>query len=290
MAKYVLSLDGGGVRGLATSVYLFELEKRLKKPLSSKFDLVVGTSTGGIIALVISVLEIEGPRLLEIYSEANLKKIFSRSFSSFFRTKYSGDRKMEVLHEYFGNLKMFNADLPCSILAHNLDTRFPTIFSEREHPDLFVADIAAATSAAPTYFPAVEIESNWYVDGAVSTNNPALIAYSEGKKLFPGEEIKVFSVGTGFNNNFVEGSRTKYWGSLSWLRGGIIPMLLESNLEHQLAQEIIGQNYFRVDSNLNEVASKIDIKTMSNLELMREMGLKWWEKFENSSLKFLDET
>ena len=81
MAKYVLSLDGGGVRGLATSVYLFELEKRLKKPLSSKFDLVVGTSTGGIIALVISVLEIEGPRLLEIYSEANLKKIFSRSLS-----------------------------------------------------------------------------------------------------------------------------------------------------------------------------------------------------------------
>ena len=76
MAKYVLSLDGGGVRGLATSIYLFELEKRLKKPLSSKFDLVVGTSTGGIIALVISILEIEGPKLLEIYSEANLKKIF----------------------------------------------------------------------------------------------------------------------------------------------------------------------------------------------------------------------
>ena len=43
MAKYVLSLDGGGVRGLATSVYLFELEKRLKKPLASKFDLVVGS-------------------------------------------------------------------------------------------------------------------------------------------------------------------------------------------------------------------------------------------------------
>ena len=145
MAKYVLSLDGGGVRGLATSVYLFELEKRLKKPLSSKFDLVVGTSTGGIIALVISVLEIEGPRLLEIYSEANLKKIFSRSFSSFFRTKYSGDKKMEVLYEYFGNLKMNSADLPCSILAHNLDTRFPTIFSEREHPDLFVADAVSYT-------------------------------------------------------------------------------------------------------------------------------------------------
>ena len=59
MTKYVLSLDGGGVRGLATSVFLYELEKKIGKPLSSKFDLVVGTSTGGIIALVISVLEIE---------------------------------------------------------------------------------------------------------------------------------------------------------------------------------------------------------------------------------------
>ena len=67
MTKYVLSLDGGGVRGLATSVFLYELEKKIGQPLSSKFDLVVGTSTGGIIALVISVLEIEGPRLLEIY-------------------------------------------------------------------------------------------------------------------------------------------------------------------------------------------------------------------------------
>jgi patatin-like phospholipase/acyl hydrolase len=290
MTKYVLSLDGGGVRGLATSVFLYELEKKIGKPLSSKFDLVVGTSTGGILALIISVLEIEGPRLLEIYSEENLKKIFTRSFSSLFRTKYNGHKKMEVMYDYFGSLKLSSSDTPCSIVTYNLNTRFPEIFSERDHPEVSVAKVASATSAAPTYFPAVQIGTDWYVDGAVSTNNPALIALTEAKKLFPDEEIKVFSIGTGFNNNFIDGSIAKYWGSLSWLRGGIIPMLLESNLEHQLAQEIIGQNYFRVDSNLNEVASKIDIKTMSNLELMREMGFQWWDKFENSSLKFLDET
>ena len=76
MAKYVLSLDGGGVRGLATSVYLFELEKRLKKPLSSKFDLVVGTSTGGIIALVISVLEISKRENINL-----LKFLFFKNFT-----------------------------------------------------------------------------------------------------------------------------------------------------------------------------------------------------------------
>ena len=106
MTKYVLSLDGGGVRGLATSVFLYEPEKKIGQPLSSKFDLVVGTSTGGIIALVISVLEIEGPRLLEIYSEKNLRKIFTRSFSSLFRTKYNGQKKLEVMYDYFGSLKL----------------------------------------------------------------------------------------------------------------------------------------------------------------------------------------
>jgi len=289
MTKYVLSLDGGGVRGLATSVFLYELEKKIGKPLSSKFDLVVGTSTGGIIALVISVLEIEGPRLLEIYSEKNLKKIFTRSFSSLFRTKYNGYKKLEVMYDYFGSLKMSSSDTPCSIVTYNLNTRFPEIFSERDHPEAYVADIAAATSAAPTYFPAVQIEDNWYVDGAVSTNNPALIALTEAEKLYPDDEIKVFSVGTGFNNNFIDGSRAKNWGSLSWLRGGIIPMLLESNLEHQLSEKIIGDNYFRVDSNLNDAATKIDIKSMSNLERMSEMGQKWWSKYMNDSLDFLNE-
>ena len=132
-------------------------------------------------------------------------------------------------------------------------------------------------------------DSSWYVDGAVSTNNPALIAFTEAKKLFPGDEIKIFSIGTGFNNNFIDGSRAKNWGSLSWLRGGIIPMLLESNLEHQLSEKIIGENYFRVDSNLNEAATQIDIKSMNNLERMSEMGQKWWAKYMKSSLDFLDE-
>ena len=289
MTKYVLSLDGGGVRGLATSVFLNELEKKIGKPLSSKFDLVVGTSTGGIIALVISVLEIEGPRLLEIYSEKNLKKIFTRSFSSLFRTKYNGYKKLEVMYDYFGSLKMSSSDTPCSIVTYNLNTRFPEIFSERDHPELSVADIAAATSAAPTYFPAVQIEDNWYVDGAVSTNNPALIAFTEAEKLYPEDEIKVFSIGTGFNNSFIDGSRAKNWGSLSWLRGGIIPMLLESNLEHQLAEKIIGNNYFRVDSNLNDAATQIDIKSMNNLKRISEMGQKWWSKHMNDSLDFLNE-
>ena len=61
------------------------------------------------------------------------------------------------------------------------------------------------------------------------------------------------------------------------------------NLEHQLAEKILGNNYFRVDSNLNDAATQIDIKSMNNLERISNMGQKWWSKHMNDSLDFLNE-
>ena len=77
MTKYVLSLDGGGVRGLASANFLRKLEYEMHKPLLEKFDLVCGSSTGGILAIALSVLKLNGSRLVNIYSSRNLKRIFS---------------------------------------------------------------------------------------------------------------------------------------------------------------------------------------------------------------------
>ena len=74
MTKYVLSIDGGGVRGLASANFLSKLDKKIPKKLSESFDLLVGTSTGGIISLAISILDLEGEDLVKIYSKENLKK------------------------------------------------------------------------------------------------------------------------------------------------------------------------------------------------------------------------
>ena len=79
MTKYVLSLDGGGVRGLASANFLRKLEYEMHKPLLEKFDLVCGSSTGGILAIALSVLKLNGSRLVNIYSSRNLKRIFSSS-------------------------------------------------------------------------------------------------------------------------------------------------------------------------------------------------------------------
>ena len=73
MSKYILSIDGGGVRGLASAVFLSELEKNISLSLSDKFDLIVGTSTGGIISLGISILDLHEESLVSIYSEENLR-------------------------------------------------------------------------------------------------------------------------------------------------------------------------------------------------------------------------
>ena len=66
MTKYVLSLDGGGVRGLASANFLRKLEYEMHKPLLEKFDLVCGSSTGGILAIAWSVVKLNGPRLVNI--------------------------------------------------------------------------------------------------------------------------------------------------------------------------------------------------------------------------------
>ena len=102
MTKYVLSIDGGGVRGLASANFLSKLDKKIPKKLSESFDLLVGTSTGGIISLAISILDLEGEDLVKIYSKENLKKIFSPFRYRILGSKYAGKIKRKTFDEYFG--------------------------------------------------------------------------------------------------------------------------------------------------------------------------------------------
>ena len=101
MTKYVLSIDGGGVRGLASATFLSELDKSTNKKLSESFDLIVGTSTGGIIALAISILGLEGDDLVKIYSKENLKKIFSPLRYRFFGIEICGQNKEKNFRRIF---------------------------------------------------------------------------------------------------------------------------------------------------------------------------------------------
>ena len=287
MTKYVLSLDGGGVRGLASANFLRKLEYEMHKPLLEKFDLVCGSSTGGILAIALSVLKLNGSRLVNIYSSRNLKRIFSSSMPRLVGPKYGDRRKNNVLREYFGSLTLNEADTPAIAVSYDLKKRSTRLFKTFEDKHLKAWKVASATSAAPTFFPAVKIEENWYIDGAISSNNPVLIAYAEAKKLWPDENIKVLSIGTGFDSKSFKGSSTKNWGIFSWLRGGIIQVLMESNSEHLIAESLFKENYLRINSELNKVHSDIDNSSDKNLEECLNMGDQWWQEFGSQTLDFL---
>ena len=287
MTKYVLSIDGGGVRGLASATFLSELDKSTNKKLSESFDLIVGTSTGGIIALAISILGLEGDDLVKIYSKENLKKIFSPLRYRFLGSKYAGKIKRKTFEEYFKADTLSSAKTPLIITAFDLERRRVKMFKSWKEGYLPARRVAAATSAAPTYFPAESIEGQWYLDGAVSTNNPVLIAHAESKALWPNEEIKILSVGTGYNERRLDGRKARKWGSISWLNAGIIQILMESNIEHVIAQSLFNDNYLRVDSSLAGIKSSFDNTSKRNLDSIKKLGESWWERFGEKSKQFI---
>ena len=147
--------------------------------------------------------------------------------------------------------------------------------------------VASATSAAPTFFPAIKINNDWFIDGAISSNNPVLIAYAEAKKLWANENIKILSIGTGYDDRPYKGNKTKNWGIFSWLRGGIIQVLMESNSEHLIAESLFKENYLRVNSKLGSVDSDIDNSSDRNLDECLKMGDQWWDQFGFETLNFL---
>ena len=287
MTKYVLSIDGGGVRGLASATFLSELDKSLPKKISKSFDLIVGTSTGGIIALAISILKTEGEDLINIYSRENLKEIFSPLRYRILGSKYAGKSKRKILENYFKGETLSSAEVPIIITAFDLEKRRIKMFKSWSEGYLPARRVAAATSAAPTYFPAESIEGQWYLDGAVSTNNPVLIAYAEAKKLWPEEEIKILSIGTGYNSRRLDGRRARKWGSLAWLNAGIIQILMESNIEHVIALSLFEHNYLRIDSELLGIKSSFDNTSKRNLESIKTLGETWWKDLGKQTLEFI---
>ena len=242
----ILSIDGGGIRGIIPAVIIEEIEKRLaikveqarKKDPAKKFpeprignyfDLIAGTSTGGILSCVYLVPD-EKNKLSPKFSAADAlrlyvdkgAKIFSLNFLKditrvhvFFNEMYPVKHLEEELSFYFRKVKLSQLIKPCLITSYDIYDRKGVFFNsvdakiDGDVKNYFVKDIARATSAAPTYFEPARIKSILdsplnLIDGGVFVNNPALCAYSEArgidfsdKKILPGKYDDVKPVNPG---------------------------------------------------------------------------------------------
>ena len=187
----VLALDGGGYRGLFAAQVLALWEEQLGRPIASCFDLLVGTSTGGIIALGLAA-GMPASALVDFYLEDG-KTIFPTPWSAWrfwsgarhwFVAKYGSGALEKALRRRFGSMTMSDLQTPVVIPSFHLrdgkhwyfkTPHFSGNLIDHSRP---VWEVARATSAAPTYFPGfISSRSEWFVDGGVLANNPSLVGY-----------------------------------------------------------------------------------------------------------------
>lgn len=218
-----LSIDGGGIRGLIAAKVLEHIESRLKVPLAQVFDIMVGTSTGGII---VSLLNVPDEHIRPKYSAQDIVKLYKNfgntvfnqsfwhhitTFNGWIGSKYNEKNLEKFLKKHLGNTKigdtLSNVVIPTFDLV-NFDTEFFTTRQGQkdESRNFYLRDLARATSAAPTYFPPFRLKEKkgdkiieyTLVDGGVVINNPAISAYIEGINLFEEEtDFLYVSIGTG---------------------------------------------------------------------------------------------
>lgn len=276
----ILSIDGGGIRGILPGTILnyieTELQRRTNNPntrLADHFDLIAGTSTGGILTCTYLIVDENGQTkysaadALNIYLERGgdiFNLPFSRKLWSLFgirRPKYSVDSLESALHDYFGESMTADLKRPCIITSYDIRDRKSVFFNKVDginNPvrNYKVRDVARATSAAPTYFKPARIKSAIdaplvLVDGGVFANNPALCAYAEARTLdfakqdtpseiaFPSaEDMFLLSLGTGTEQQPYYYDSAKNWGMLKWIQP-IIDIMMSGNSEtvdYQLKQ------------------------------------------------------
>ena len=192
----ILSLSGGGYRGLYTAAVLAAIEKHSKQPIGSFFEIIAGTSIGGIVALaaafevemekVVKVFETDGPTIFPQRPAGNFLKKCRNVICDFSRPPYSPEPLRKVLETLFGkNVKLGDAKHPILLPAINLTQGTPQVFKTRHHENFVrdwqfdLVDIALATSAAPTFFPPARLANSLYADGGLVANSPDLVAFHE---------------------------------------------------------------------------------------------------------------
>lgn len=201
----ILSIDGGGIRGILPCSVLKFIEDQTKYPISSLFNLIAGTSTGGIIAMGLSIQK-NGPvftaaDMLNLYIKHG-EKIFSDRDTALFNwinkallsKPYNSEHLESILETYFNETRLKDCFPDLLITTYEIEKGLPFIFSSRlakqsSGEDFPLKEISRSTTAAPTYFkPSTITDQNGeeyvFVDGGVFANNPSILAYAEAKELW----------------------------------------------------------------------------------------------------------
>jgi len=314
----ILSIDGGGILGLYSANMLKHIQEDVLEgePFSEYFDLITGTSTGGIIGLGLasghSAAEIE-----DFYRKHG-REIFPRNFSFlrkvrlFFSSKYSNQKLASRLDDFFGKTKV--ADCRTNFCVPSIDASEgrAVVFktnnsgSQKRDENFLLKDVALATSAAPTYLPLHSFDCfSSLADGGLWQNNPSLIGMIEAHTSFKDRKnisrIKVLSIGNPLSNikEYVPNCKNRN-GLLAWKsRLVTMPMKISSNATNDIMNILLRthsmnlQKYLRiVHDNLSDEHRDLALDNASESALKRLQDLSdkdYYNKFKEQLKDFFKE-
>ncbi|MGB0522878.1 MAG: CBASS cGAMP-activated phospholipase [Flammeovirgaceae bacterium] len=293
----VLSIDGGGIRGIIPAMILAEIEERTGKRISELFDFIAGTSTGGILGLGLVIPGEDGkPKyaaedLVKLYQD-NGSTIFSKdtwkriqSAGGVLDEKYSQAGIESVLEKYFGDAELKDVLTDVLITSYDLETRRPFFFKSmkaKKDPNRnhLVRLAARATSAAPTYFEPLKLTTDdrftYYslVDGGLYANNPAMCAYAEVTRMDK-RDLLFVSLGTGeMSAQTISHDKARNWGVMEWIKP-LIDVMMDGNSDtvaYQLAQVMDvkpNSDYYRIQANLTKDSAEMDNVKDSNIRKLK---------------------
>jgi patatin-like phospholipase/acyl hydrolase len=272
----ILCLDGGGLKGIFAAAILAAIEEDLNTTAIDHFDLIAGTSTGGILAIGLG-LGLRPREILDFYVNEG-KTIFSDRFrkaslQQYGTNKFPAAPLATALKKHFKEKRFGDSTKRLLVPAYNLGENdlyiFRTAHCENLKRDYKVPawKVALSTSAAPTYFPcAREIDSLRLIDGGVWANNPSMVAITEayGPLGIPLSDIRVLSIGT--LNEVTDYHKSLDRGGFWQWRNAAVDVIMngQSIAAANQARFFIGRdNYLRLNTDIPAGTLKLDTTTRS---------------------------
>lgn len=309
----ILTIDGGGIRGLIPARILVSLERKLQQHtgqanarIADFFDLIAGTSTGGLITCLLltpgevgqtpaftaqEIVDLYLNHGAEIFDAPLAKRI--QSLNGLRDERYDARGLERLIDERVGDLRLSQLIKPCLITAYDVTRRKAKFFTQHDagidDKDYPIKVVARATSAAPTYFEAMPGENGRtpyaYVDGGLFANNPTMCAYVEAYRKLAGkptaENMVILSLGTGQVARSYPYHSVKDWGMVQWIRPLIDIMMasVSETVDYQMQQLFAAhgrsENYLRLQATIatddGELA-ELDNVTPANLERLLALG------------------
>lgn len=309
--RYILCLDGGGMRGIIPVVILKKLEEYMRqngadKTLSSYFDFIAGTSTGGLIALsltcpsTLETIDCKNGKQIDLSALENVymtigKEVFPQSSAGLFGIgkavrqvafdKYSYHGIQSLLQGWFNDVPLSNACVPTLIMSYDIGLGKESMLRSYEDEGILAWEAGRATSAAPTYFAPFEKEDKLLADGGVIANNPSLYAYVEAKKMYP--ECRCFhilSIGTA--NDVHTTSRNETSGLISWI-DQVSPMYMTAQRRtvDYIMEDSGLADYLRINTPMDTSIKMDDVRDES-MKKLYSFGVELSEKFDKQLCSF----